>query len=150
MPNCRTHTQVGAIAGVTLAGYHARDETPADLMMELLGGAIGGYVGGRLPDLIEPATFPGHRDVVHSCVALGAAASLALDGWRRECRTSATAYRETLASPTVLSDYQRAMCRLLDLLWRLAAGFSTGLQAGYISHLVLDGCTPSGLPVLRR
>jgi len=150
MPNCRTHTDVGVVAGVALTTYHARDETPADLITELLGGAIGGYAGGRLPDLLEPATFPGHRDVAHSCVALGAVMGLALDGWRRECRTRATAYRETVASPTILSDYQRAMYRLLDFLWRLAAGFCTGLQAGYISHLVLDGCTPSGLPVLTR
>ena len=48
---------------------------------------------------------------------------------------------------SALTPGTRLLYTILELFWRFAAGVLTGLQAGYVSHLVLDGCTPSGLPL---
>jgi len=42
----------------------------------------------------------------------------------------------------------RLMWLGIQMFWNMAAGFVAGLLAGYGSHLVLDGFTPAGLPLL--
>ena len=149
MPKCRTHTLAGAAAGAGLAAYHARHEVSDHQLVEIAGGVLGGAWGGRLPDLLEPATSPCHRDLAHSCLSLVAAGALTLEEWRRSCRGRAEDYGRRLANPELTSE-ARLLYAILEVVWRLAAGVLTGLQAGYASHLVLDGCTPSGLPLLVR
>lgn len=149
MPNCRTHTLVGAAAGAGLAAYHARHEAPEHQLLEIAGGVLGGDWGGRLPDILEPATSPCHRDLAHSCLALFAAGALTLEEWRRSCRERAEDYGRRRTDPALTSG-ARLLYTILELFWRFVAGVLTGLQAGYASHLVLDGCTPSGLPLVAR
>jgi membrane-bound metal-dependent hydrolase YbcI (DUF457 family) len=149
MPNCRTHTTVGAVSGATLAAFHARHLTPADQMVEAVGGMIAGAWAGQLPDLLEPATSPCHRDVAHSCAALTAVAGFEFEPWRNTCRARADEYHHRLGEPG-LTDSQRFLLTLYETAWRLIAGALAGFQAGYASHLLLDGCTPSGLPVFMR
>ena len=149
MPNCRTHTSAGAAAGAGLAAYHSRHAPPAHQLVEVAGGILGGAWGGRLPDLLEPATSPCHRDVAHSCLTLVAVGAVTLEEWRRSCRERAEDYRRRLMDSAVTPG-TRLLYTIFELFWRFAAGVLTGLQAGYVSHLVLDGCTPSGLPLVVR
>jgi membrane-bound metal-dependent hydrolase YbcI (DUF457 family) len=149
MPDRRTHSQVGAIVGAGAALYHARAESGAGAWMEVLGGAIGGMCGGRLPDVLEPATSPQHRDVAHSLLALIGVASLTTEAGRRYCRARAAECAQRQLDP-MLDRGSRLSLALAEAVWKLLAGALAGLQAGYVSHLVLDGHTPHGLPLVCR
>lgn len=79
MPNKKTHILVGCTAGALTGAYdsYARQQNDIELgrkqsldIIELIGeslfGLFGGYIGGRLPDIIEPAYNPHHRGTAHS------------------------------------------------------------------------------------
>jgi uncharacterized membrane protein YfcA len=140
MPRRDTHVTVGVAAGAVWAYYHARNEHPVDQAVEVLGGAIGGWFGGLLPDVLDPPTTPRHRDMAHGLVLLLLVAFASLEAERRACRTRAES----------CSTAGNAAADLRPLVWRFIAGVLTGLQAGYVSHLVLDGNTKAALPLLVR
>lgn len=149
MPNRATHESVGAVSGAVVAGYAARDLEGIAFLTEVLAGYLGGKLGGRAPDLIEPAIHPWHRSVAHSC-ATGSGISVSLAKgtrhWQEVCRTRARTHRVLATqSPDLTSQLHHD---LLALWWHFLAGLVVGFGAGYISHLVLDSMTPSGLPLL--
>lgn len=80
--------------------------------------AIGGVLGGMLPDILEPATSPNHRGVAHSWVVLLGLGILGVLLWRNRDRVN------------------------------LAQAFRDGLVAGYCSHLIADSVTPKALPLI--
>jgi len=67
MANRRVHSVAGAAAGGMAAFLLARDQGTQHHLVE----ALGGVMGGRLPDLIEPALHPGHRSVAHALIPAG-------------------------------------------------------------------------------
>ena len=73
MPDGKTHKLVGAGTGVVYAAYRAKQQSGPNWWIEVLGGAVGGYCGGLLPDIFEPAISSWHRGVAHSCAT-----------WRRD------------------------------------------------------------------
>ena len=119
MANGAEHTAVGALAGVAMACYGMQKNEEINPLL-----AIGtSTVFSKLPDWIEPATNPHHRQFFHSIsllAALGYGLKKTYD-WEPEDQVG------------------RAL-RFLTL----CAG------AGYISHLVLDGLTPRSLPLLGK
>lgn len=80
--------------------------------------AAGAFVG-ILPDVIEPATSPRHRGFFHSIALLSVLGYLA---------------------------YRFFWCK--DLTKEKASATLAAFIAAYGSHLILDGCTPAGLPLL--
>ena len=118
MPNAKTHFLVGAAIG---AGLYCFIKKSQDQPIELTGalgmGLIGG-LAGLLPDLIEPAMSPHHRELAHSFTALVAVGS----GINKlnENQGLETAQKE---------------------LWLT-------LAFGYMSHLLLDAGTPASLPII--
>jgi len=60
--------------------------------------------------------------------------------------------RKAREAASLAASADEPVARLLWLgiqaFWNLAAGFVAGLIAGYGSHLLLDGFTPAGLPLL--
>ncbi len=151
MSKKETHAAVGALAGGGFAAYRAREQEELNAFLEVVGGFVGGHIGGRLPDVIEPASWPGHRELAHSALAGGAVVYSVYEFLGRSenwCRCQAELYNQqrTTAGTNVFKDI---LFTLLEIILRLAAGFLSGLGAGYLSHLVLDGTTPSGLPVLQ-
>ena len=119
MANGTDHMAAGALTGVAMACYgQSRGENVNPLL------AIGAStVFSKLPDWIEPAIHPHHRQFFHSVsflVMLGYGLKKAYD-WKPEGKAS-------------------QLVRFLT--------FCAG--AGYISHLVLDGLTPSSLPLLGK
>jgi len=72
MPNRQTHTKVGVLAGCGFAAYRGHEQELSNMLLEAIGGGASGYIGSRLPDIIEPALWPGHRQFVHSVAAGGA------------------------------------------------------------------------------
>lgn len=140
MPDRTTHHVLGVVAGTAAAAFHARTELSDHHLLEVLGGAIGGLVGGQLPDWIEPATSPRHREAAHSVVLLCVLVATRLASAQSTCREHARA-----ADASAL---QGPGARFQAGVWRALAGFLVGVQAGYVSHLVADGVTPAGLPLL--
>lgn len=148
MPNGKTHAWAGAATGSAVAAYRGRQQPLVNVLIEILGGGVGGYLGGKVPDVLEPALHPGHRDFCHSWTAGGAVATglTALARWETFCREQAAELRQRrLASPP--TDPVTSFFLVLgEIFWTLAAGFVSGFGAGYLSHLALDAATPRRLP----
>lgn len=138
MPNRSTHTFVGSIAGGVAVARVTRDKTDKEKLISVIGGLIGGNIGGRLPDIIDPPTGPNHRGVGHSAT-LGLAGS---GGYAYKVAPLAMEYcYEQAAIAEENGDF------LLEILWLFLAGLVWGIGAGYASHLLLDLGTPKGLPL---
>lgn len=75
MSNRRTHLFVGALVGSIGAALHPR-LAGVPLGQKLLVGGSLGAAGALLPDLLEPADSPFHRDLAHSAVSLGVSTKL--------------------------------------------------------------------------
>ncbi|HLJ87775.1 MAG TPA: metal-dependent hydrolase [Candidatus Angelobacter sp.] len=159
MPNCKTHQWVGALAGGLDACYQAQGKPHSDAVLETIGGAIGGYVAGMLPDVLEPAVSPWHRDVGHSVTVGGGVLVLraTLAQWAQQCRDKAQNCSAILMIavpgtnifvPASVTPFNQLVSSLAELFWKLLAGFLNGLSAGYASHLLLDAMTPRGIPLL--
>lgn len=135
------------LAGALYALYHARHESSAGQIAELIGGAAGGWLGGVAPDLLEPALHPRHRGVCHSWTTLSVLGGVSTEQARHYCRN-----RAALRTPemNVPSHGPPAPYGAECLIWLILAGLVTGLQAGYVSHLALDARTTFGLPLLNR
>jgi hypothetical protein len=165
MPDSRTHTCVGVTAGLGFAAYKAKDQNGLDFFIEILGGAIGGWPGARLPDIFEPAISSWHRSTAHSLAAGGAIVSQAtrLDAFTAFCRKQAESCKANprrilmvpvrdKVVPLELSEGVGNFLSIIEeLLWRFLAGFANGLAIGYISHLVLDASIGQrGIPLLTK
>jgi len=153
MPNRKKHVSVGGAAGVAYAALNALDQSPFNLVLEAIGGFAGGKVGGCIPDFLDPATTPNHRDMAHSLLAVGGVLALAakdkLMSWHQDLRDKANAFAtdrlacEAGSLQAILFGIQEMTCRML-------AGFVAGLLAGCLSHLVLDAGSPEGLCLICR
>jgi hypothetical protein len=159
MSDGKTHRLVGAGTGAVFAGFRAKQQKNHHWWAEVAGGALGGYIGGQLPDLLEPAISSWHRDVAHSCTAGGAIIAMgnALAAFEAACRENAekcTALQMEQHGNTFVfvpaNPISRLLLSLFELLWRVAAGFANGLAAGYVSHLALDYATPRSIPLLTK
>lgn len=119
--NAQAHRLAGAVTLATLSAALA--PTSDDRMPHAAVGCAGGYCFGTLPDIIEPATSPHHRQFFHSWAFAG----LLAYGTYRLYRWDA---------PT-----------LEEKCWR-----AIGLIAGgaYLVHLALDAMTKRSLPVIGR
>ena len=147
MPNRATHEAFGAASGAAFALLRVGDAPTPQALAEVLGGAVGGWMGGVLPDVLEPATTPNHRELAHSIVAGGSLTLARLAEWQATCRTEAKGC-ETRALTFALGSDARRRAEWDALGWRFLAGLLAGSVAGYASHLVLDAGTAKGLPLL--
>jgi membrane-bound metal-dependent hydrolase YbcI (DUF457 family) len=113
--------------------------------LEMIGGGLGGQVGGLLPDQLEPAISSWHRGTAHSytLIVLLLDRRAQLLDWVEWCREQGRSCERRLAC----EPGSALILQLWIAFWSLAAGFVTGLLAGYVSHLALDALTPHGLPL---
>lgn len=112
-----THSVVGGLSGL---GVVLAEQDALPPINPLLATSVG-VAFAKLPDILEPATNPHHRQFCHSLVvlaAIGYGVKKVYD-WKPQGRTG---------------EFWRVMA--------LCAG------VGYISHLVLDGLTPRSLPLI--
>jgi len=77
MPNRDVHVKVGVGSAIftTVATAILLDEklTFEEMLMRVLGASIGGYLGARIPDIIDPSSKgPNHRSIGHGVVSNGA------------------------------------------------------------------------------
>lgn len=145
MPRAKTHNRLGVLAGASLATHCARGLPSGRIFEEAFGGAIGGLVGSRLPDGIEPATSPNHRGSAHSVAAASCllhAIGSPLANVQQAIRENAARYRAQHGDIIAT--------RLWETLCHVVAGILPGLLGGYLSHLAADLTTTRGLPLLTR
>ena len=145
MSSAKEHRRVGAVAGGIAAIYYAQNT--AHPIAEIVGGTIGGVIGAKAPDIIEPAIHSHHRDIAHSWATMAAIVKGAPDAARKlqqYCRARAAnaAQAHRAAGKTTLC--------IEELTWHMLAGMVPGAAVGYLSHLALDATTPRGLPLLTR
>lgn len=146
--NGAVHEAAGLVAGVGGVLYFGYREEREVELPELLGGAVGGVIGGRLPDQLEPATSSYHRKFAHSAVFTGGAV-YAAHTYLRELREelSAKAIQLECQARESTDWLERFLYSLGSFLAQIASGFITGIVAGYASHVVLDSFTPRGCPI---
>lgn len=117
-----------ACGAVTSMVVLSRKEKQPDFTL-LVAGALAGAGGGRLPDVLEPATHPNHRAFFHS-VLFGAILYLVGKSlWDQITRESSTEER--------ISGKQIALLLLFAVI------------VAVLVHLLLDSFTKKGLPSLR-
>ena len=120
MANFNQHLGIGAATGaVTYLAMCKYLDRPFDLG-EMLGCMAVSTAAAVVPDIVEPALTPNHRGFAHSLVTGSALARVAWD----RC-----------------GDQNQDWEQFEKILFASAA-------AGYLSHLVADGCTPRSLPLL--
>jgi membrane-bound metal-dependent hydrolase YbcI (DUF457 family) len=135
MANRDEHDALGAIVGMVSVAVSASAAGRSPSFPELLGGAIGGVAGARLPDFLEPATNPHHRGPVHSVAAVAATGQLALPALHR-----------AHIAGTVQADAETDLT--LRFLRQVASGAMIGAIGGYASHVAADATTPMSIPLL--
>src|ERR1700723_1859983 len=149
MPNRDVHWPVGTASGGLYSVYMGYGQPLSHVMAEAAGGAVGGYVGGVLPDRITVATHAGHRAEAHSMALTGTVGWIVkenLPEWQAVLRSQAdrfAAMRMQTESPLL-----QVLFWIAEYFCRFVAGLAAGVLAGYASHLTLDFCTPASLPVI--
>jgi membrane-bound metal-dependent hydrolase YbcI (DUF457 family) len=121
MANGTTHRLVAAVV-IGSACAHAERDEHEKTTKPLAGAGIAALLT-NLPDVIEPAAHPNHRQFFHSCVFAGVVAWAAY-----------RAYKWEPATPT------EDAIRFIAL---IGAG-------AYLVHLVLDAGTAKSLPLIGR
>ena len=121
MANGPTHQLVAAL---TIGGVLAYDEGQrGEMTVKPLAGAAVAAVVTNLPDILEPALHPHHRQFFHSILFAGGLGKMIyeLHRWKP------------------------------DEEWKRAARF-LGLVAGYayLVHLAMDACTARSLPLIGK
>ncbi len=122
MPNAAQHGMIGAAAGAGTYWLMCRYYNRQPDLGELLVCAGAGFLSAAVPDVLEPAAHPHHRQLAHSATV-----------------------------GTALVKYAMTMCCAENVKWTPEQKtLVAALVAGYVSHLVADGCTPRGLPLLGK
>jgi len=137
MPNKDVHVKVGmgvAVAGTSIASIAMHEKLSLqELLVRIMGATIGGYLGARVPDIIDPPSRgPHHRSTGHAIIPNGAAYCLL--------------YQYFMASRHKLVDDHSTNKNLFN---QFIIGGMDGLVAGQASHLILDSRTPFGLPIVK-
>jgi inner membrane protein len=118
MSDSEKHLLFGAILGGTTYLLMRRLVRQEARWPGFLGCICAGAALALLPDALEPATSPNHRQFFHSLTALSGLVYGA---------------SKVLTSPTLAED---------EKTWLLAA------TSGYVSHLLMDAATPKSLPIV--
>lgn len=143
MPNKKVHSAAGVTAGVALMLTTQIKDKNINLP-ELIGSAVGGLLGGRLPDMIDPPNSPNHRDIGHSI--LFTIAGIALVICAVICLKTSCKELERDANWHIQNGYNIPDDINMKLTQkRLLIGFLNGLTTGSVSHLALDSTTPAGI-----
>jgi len=131
MANRDEHTAVGAFVGFLYAAYLCKEKLDngkilrdQDILRIIFLSFTGSIVGSILPDILEPARHPNHRQSFHSVLA----ASL-IGVFLKNNK----------------SIVQRIFSNLSPVEQEAVYTGLVALGLGYLSHLFLDAQTPKGL-----
>lgn len=150
MPGRIAHVVSSSFVGALASFVRSAEQPDATRVYEIFGGFVGGYLGGRAPDVVDCARNPNHRGLAHSVVAGAVAVTFA----KQVAIASEAVFRrwaEAFAEQERVlpeNSFKRALLGLVIALCRVLAGLLTGFVAGYAMHLCMDGTTPRSLAFL--
>lgn len=121
MASAKVHMIAGAVVGVVVAAQETSSTGKSPLGLLTSGGFAA--FATRLPDVLEPATNPHHRQFFHSWLFGAMIGKLTYDTYRWQPATDSE--------------------KLVRYLLLLVGG-------AYLAHLVLDLGTPRSLPLVGR
>lgn len=120
MANAKQHMTYGA-AATSIAWYIYCKVTDKKIeLIDLVFAALAGAAAGLLPDLLEPASSPHHRQFFHSFAAAGLLAKGNHWVWQHP----------------EISEQHKVRVSMISV--------------AYFSHLLADASTPMGLPLIGR
>lgn len=120
MPNAKTHILVGA--GVSVAAA-LLDKNKHPVSHHIAVAPLLGAFMGKLPDILEPALHPNHRQFFHGFAVLAA------------------------VSAGLVKAYQWSPEEPLE---KFVRGLTLVGGVAYLSHLLCDASTPKGLPLIGK
>lgn len=151
MPCKPTHVRAGMISGAAAVFFFNHlEQKPVVSVADLVGGLAGGYLGGRIPDLIDPSKIggPNHRSHGHGLAQNSALVLWVYDNineFREKCFEKAAELERE--SKEFADEIKSFWATLKACFLKVMAGLAIGLIAGIISHLVLDSFTKKSLPI---
>jgi hypothetical protein len=157
MPCRDVHRPVSGAIGLGYSSYRAhrryrgRPAKELPIAAEAIGGFAGGWLGGALPDIIDPPTSPQHRNFGHGVATVAGVVTWTADALmdlQERLRSQADRLQEDRWQ--LQNDFDLAISTIAELALRFLAGLLDGLIAGYVTHLALDFWTPGGIPLIFR
>ncbi len=149
MPNGKQHALIGAIAGAIRSFHDEPNLRGRDRWFHLAGSVLGGIAGSKIPDWLEPATHPNHRQAAHGVLPNLALAKMTKPT-RRYLRVKSKRWARQGEVP-VQGQLARSNTDGISRDFRfLISGSISGFEAGYASHLVADAFTPKSLPLIGK
>lgn len=149
MPRLVEHLGHGRTVGAGAAAYMARDQHLAALACEVMGGAMGGMLGARLPDILEPPVSPHHRAVAHGVLPVASAAIAVVQKMpERQADLRAMAAEQLAMARRADSTLEEVLRFLVAAGLHVIAGVLPGVVAGYVVHIAADAQTPRGVPAI--
>jgi hypothetical protein len=147
MPDKHTHTPAGIVSGGFVTLFDPRQMRGEDRFWYVSGGTFGGGIGGRVPDVLEPAYSPTHRQFFHAIVPFLGIGPMAYKGIE-----AVVAYliEKAEAIPLIVRADGTVTSPFKRMLLFFTAGVFKGFPPGYASHLFLDFCTPACLPLFGK
>lgn len=149
MPNRNDHIKYALGVQSLIEIFRSSRLSGDDRSWDIAGALLGATFGGVLPDLLEPASSPNHRQFAHGVLPAMAVAWFGRGEHQKGCDVL---YAWANAAPrpgdlAVLFNSQNETPRWLRF---VIAGFFRAVPNGYATHLVADATTPRGLPLLGR
>lgn len=149
MPNRNAHIGIALVAqlGIELLQQSGLEDN--DRFWDVVGAALGASCGGVLPDILEPALSPEHRQFAHGVLPAVAVACFG-QGKYRDGQAALYAWANSAPRPGVDTQPGAGQVGLSRCIRFIVAGFFRALPVGYASHLLADAATPLGLPMVGR
>jgi len=146
--NRKGHTIAGAISGT---GVYCADRLVRQKPIrpsQLIGAGVGGAIGGRIPDLLEPAKHSYHRSFFHggSCATL--IGTLGLKARDLSDKLDDMAQEITLKRCLSNNTLEKILLWIVAIVLAFLSGVIIGLFGGYLSHIVLDASTARSVPLI--
>jgi membrane-bound metal-dependent hydrolase YbcI (DUF457 family) len=136
VPNSQVHLFVGALSAGGYAYLSNPSDDPLNRLSSCLGSIVGGLLTAKLPDRIDPPVGYSHRSIGHSFILNALALGLTIPKLKKLIQQ----FQEKAEQASNVGDMQQSSK------WHFYAGLLAGLVIGLGSHLLLDACTPMGLP----
>lgn len=149
MSSGRVHKTVGVISGVGAVYLHNHSSQSQHYLTDYVGGIIGGYIGAKLADIIDPPTSPNHRSIGHGVIQNSMITKFVFENiseFRNHCFQQAQIFHEQ--ADQCRDELLKFWFKIRAEAYKFVAGLALGLITGHVSHLALDSTTPKSLPLI--
>lgn len=147
MPRKNQHIGIALFAQLAVEVLKPSALEGDDRFWDVVGACLGASFGGVLPDVLEPALSPNHRQFAHGIIPAVAVLHFGKGAHCEGCDSLYCWAREAPRPSVGVIAPADSTPRWLRF---VIAGFFRGVPVGYLSHLVADFGTPCCLPLVGR